>query len=675
MKVFRTLIGKVTIGFIVVFILMIGTTYVAVNNQQKIGSEFQTLSGDVLPLLQLAYDMQGHIQNANKAVSQHAATEDIELLLSFVEEYELSKTSYLSSYEKILAALPENSPLRAQLLAGDELAKQSLALGEEHLKTHNAILNVTLLFNQTYQDTNSQWLQYDKDMQLVELTINRFKNEENPNATQIEIDGRTVMEKLRIFRSTSSAVVGITNMDTLDITIANVKRNVEGLAKNMSSLEANANFIHRKVKKYYELSQGLTGNETALLDLYLNMNMNEAAGSQLLGEMALVVNETLMVQQMLIDEVAAITTATAGVVSETNEKAFVTLLGVLLFSLVLGVIIVLSVLRSIRKPLRSITSVLDKVANGDLSKTVVITSKDEFGVIAQGLNGLIEHLREIIQDISQNAVYIEQVTERVSNSTKNSLGKLQEQKEKSNTIVEATRELSESSSQISEGASSTLNEVNDVNGAATQSKANVQSSLDYVGQLVTGLNSAGDVINNLQKESENISQILTVIQGIAEQTNLLALNAAIEAARAGEQGRGFAVVADEVRNLASKTQSSTEEIYAMIDSFQKQSNAAASTMKDNLERVSTLVENSNVTDQSVQNILDSLSRITSMSEDIDLQTTAQRQTVNSVSSDIQAIAEIADAILGNASGNAEAFKELNLLVEKQSQSVSTFRLE
>jgi methyl-accepting chemotaxis protein len=112
----------------------------------------------------------------------------------------------------------------------------------------------------------------------------------------------------------------------------------------------------------------------------------------------------------------------------------------------------------------------------------------------------------------------------------------------------------------------------------------------------------------------------------------------------------------------------------MIESFQKQANAAATTMQDNLRKIDTLVENSNVTDQSVQAILDSLQRINSMSADIDQQTSAQRQTVAAVAEDVEQIARIADGILGNASRNAEAFKELNQLVEKQSRSVSTFRL-
>jgi len=670
-----TLIGKVTTGFIIVFILMIGTTYVAVSNQQKIGDEFQTLSVDVIPLLQLAYDMQGYVQNSNKAVSQHAATEDVELLTVYEAEFEQSKQAYLMSLEKTQSALAENSEIVDKAIRADELAQRTLLLGEQHLEIHRTIIESTQLFNQTYQEVSGKWLSFNGDMKLVKTTVNRFKNEGDPNAKQIEIDAQVMIDKLGLIRTTSAAVVGIYNMDTLEITINNLKRVVTGLDKNMSSLKNVANFIHRKITPFYDVAQGLAGTETSLFDLYVAMNENETRGQELLGELAQVVNETLTVQQTILEDVAAITTDTATHVGKTNSSAFITLISVLVFSLILGTLIVISVLRSIRKPLSAITKVLARVSDGDLSQTVIVKNKDEFGIIALGLNGLIEHLREIISDISSNATYIERVTDQVSSNTKNSLTKLQEQKEKSNTIVDATSELAESSDQISEGASSTLNEVKDVSSAATQSKENVQSSQVYVEQLVTGLNSAGKVINNLQKESENISQILTVIQGIAEQTNLLALNAAIEAARAGEQGRGFAVVADEVRNLASKTQSSTEEIYAMIDSFQKQSNAAASTMQENLDCIETLVDNSNVTGNSVQNILDSLLKINEMSEDIDRQTSAQRHTVTTVTDDIKAIAQIADDILANAAKNADAFKELNGLVEKQSQSVSLFRLE
>lgn len=674
MKILKTLIGKITVGFAIVFLLMIGTTYVAIDNQQKIAGDFQSLSDDVIPLLQLAYDMQIQLQNANKSVSQHAASEDTEVLESLLAEFEQSRAAYQKDLNAALDGLAENSPLRARLVESDVLAMQSLALGAEHIAKHREILEVSLKFSETYQAVTAKWLGFDGDMRLVEMTMNRLRNEGDPNADKIDVDARLVMERLRQIRTSSAAVVGIFNMDTLEVTVNNLQRITNGLQANMDGLEANANFIHRKSVPYYELAQSLTGSEDALFDLYIRMNEIELEGAELLARVAESVNQTLTFQQSFIEDVTAITAETASNVEETNSSAFVTLLGVLGVSLLIGALIVFSVLRSIRKPLSAITTVLAKVGEGDLSRQVPVTNNDEFGTIAVGLNGLIDSLREVITDISKNASVIEQVTDQVSSNTQNSLGKLKEQKERSGTIVGATQQLTESSDQISDGASSTLNEVQDVSKAATQSKQNVNSSLQYVDQLSKGLNSAGEVINNLQKESENISQILTVIQGIAEQTNLLALNAAIEAARAGEQGRGFAVVADEVRNLASKTQSSTEEIYAMIESFQKQANAAATTMQDNLSKIDTLVENSNVTDQSVQAILDSLQRINAMSADIDQQTSAQRQTVASVAEDVEQIAQIADGILGNASRNAEAFKELNELVEKQSRSVSTFRL-
>ena len=581
---------------------------------------------------------------------------------------------YQTTLGEVQARLNRNSALASELNEADKFAQQSLQLGAQHLQIHNQILTLSEQFSNSYQNTSNRWLSFNADMRTVNNVIKIAAQDGDPNAQQIEANARPIMEKLVLIRNMSAAVAGIKQPETLEFTINNLQRNADIIAGNLANLKDTSRFLHRKLGPYVELAQSLSGSPDALFDLSVRLNKANAESKLVLNQLGIAVNSSLMLQDRLIENVVSQKKQSAQQVEVTNDKAIAALLGVLVVSLVLGCLIIWNILHAIRTPLKSISGVLQRISDGDLSQQVVVKHNVEFGQIGAGLNGLIGQQREIIRDISDNAGIIEKMTARVSQTTNNSLTKLQEQKDKSQTIVAATKSLTESSEHISKEASETLNDVEDVNQAAGQSKDNVQSSQQSVQELVTGLNSAGNVINSLQQESENISQILTTIQGIAEQTNLLALNAAIEAARAGEQGRGFAVVADEVRSLASKTQSSTKEIYSMIESLQTQANAATNTMEQNLRRIASLADNATVTDQSVETILESLTAIHSKSETIDSQTTEQRQTVNDVAQEIISIALIADEIFANASKNAESFTELSALVQRQSHSVSLFRL-
>jgi len=198
-------------------------------------------------------------------------------------------------------------------------------------------------------------------------------------------------------------------------------------------------------------------------------------------------------------------------------------------------------------------------------------------------------------------------------------------------------------------------------------------SLKAIQALEKDLQSASGVIDKLNDDSENIGKILAVITGIAEQTNLLALNAAIEAARAGEQGRGFAVVADEVRELASKTQRSTEEIYQMIDALQSRSKEAVDLMLRTREQSQVVVTESEKTGESIRAILASLNRMSEMTTHISEAVNEQRTVATDVANNTVTIADMADQVVNNAAQNASTFQELSALTHEQEALVQRFK--
>ncbi|MFQ3229225.1 methyl-accepting chemotaxis protein [Reinekea sp.] len=674
MQFLQTIISKVTFGFALVLTFVIAITIVAINNQQNASKEFESLSNEVIPLLQQVYQLQSTLQNINKAVTQHAANENPEKLEIYTVQFEQFTTQYTAISEKIRQNSLLDEALSAALEASDTLAQESIALGKEHMDSHKSKLKLNQDFNEIYNDVNSRWLSFNGELKIVDLTLGRLKSENDPDVISIETATRLITEKLTLSRASTGAVVGVQDLGTLEITMSNLARNANLIAENMAVLESQQSFLFRKLGKFVSLSNEVIDGENSMFQLYLKLQKAKNNDSDLLSKLAESVNTTLSEQVLLIDQVANKTNITTARVKANNENALLVQFIVAGLSLLLGIGVVYSVVRSIKKPLKTIISTLGKVSKGDLTSSAEVLSNDEFGQISSGVNALIANIRSVIGDITENAAHIETLVSNVTTNTKGSLARLQTQKDKSVDIVNATGSLADASEGISSNSSSTLIDVRDVSNVALEGQTNVQSSYQFIKQLVSDLSQTNDVITGLKLESDNISQIVTTIQGIAEQTNLLALNAAIEAARAGEQGRGFAVVADEVRNLASKTQTATEEVYQTIDNFQAQTNTVANTMSDNLLKINDLLENFEATNSAMTLIMESLVRITQMSESIDAQTSEQRATVEQVKIEIQEIANIADSVFNNAGKNVTSFEALNNLIDKQHDSISRFKI-
>ena len=292
----------------------------------------------------------------------------------------------------------------------------------------------------------------------------------------------------------------------------------------------------------------------------------------------------LSISKVINDEIkkqkSDVNTTYESMVKKTSEDNF-WFYCIVVISVILSVAIsqVISVL--ILRKLGSITAMLKDIAegHGDLTKRVEIVSSDEFGLLADYFNKFVENVQGIMTELASSANQLVSATENMSSLSKKTSDSMQLQMTKvehvSTSMNQMTSAVREVSQNIVEAASNA-----DVAEDQTQAgQSAFKSALEIIQALADNVRQASEVIVRLKDDSESIGGILDVIRGIAEQTNLLALNAAIEAARAGEQGRGFAVVADEVRTLATRTQQSTEEIQNMIESLQDASEQATSVME------------------------------------------------------------------------------------------------
>ncbi|WP_207950591.1 methyl-accepting chemotaxis protein [Marinobacter sp. JSM 1782161] len=275
---------------------------------------------------------------------------------------------------------------------------------------------------------------------------------------------------------------------------------------------------------------------------------------------------------------------------------------------VIGIIVTLILLnvavRLLMKPVRNLRDAMQDIASGeaDLTRRLEVSSQDEFGQTAENFNAFISNVQDVVRDVQRGAIELRDAVGSLKQTAGASRSSVEGQQTEIDMVATAINEMSAAANEIAQNAQQTADASTTADQDAQATQETVKASRDAVERLATEIGSAAEAVESLGQDVTQINTILEVIQDVAEQTNLLALNAAIEAARAGEAGRGFAVVADEVRNLARRTHDSTEEINSMIERLQRGASNAVNVMQESRAV-------SNVSMEKAQDAMDSLNRI------------------------------------------------------------------
>jgi len=326
------------------------------------------------------------------------------------------------------------------------------------------------------------------------------------------------------------------------------------------------------------------------------------------------------------------------------------------------------------KPLDKVVDNLQAIAEGDLTQDITVTSNDEVGVLQKAMQTTSTNLRDVLQMINGMTSNLEQsahdmiaISTETRNGIHNQQGSIQQ-------VVTAMTEMASTVEEVSRNANMAADSANNANKQAIDGQQIVDQTATSIGKLASDVDNASTVIVNVQKDSEAIGSVLDVIRGIAEQTNLLALNAAIEAARAGEQGRGFAVVADEVRTLASRTQESTSEIQGMIERLQAGSKNAVGVMETSRVCAEETVKLANKTGNSLRDITDAVSTINDMNIQIASAVDEQSAVTNDVNRNIVEINSIVDTSAEGSEKVMQSSETLNNLTLELNNLVGRFKL-
>jgi methyl-accepting chemotaxis protein len=669
-----TVAKKIIGGFAIISILLVVISSISLSNLNTISASTQKQNTLAIPTLKASNKLALQLSQMSNLTLKGYYQSDLAVLATELKEYQNVHnffTEQLSALKQIVTseqALHNNLTEIGQLYstfhnAGNELFNshklsieqkdkltEKVDLLEE--KADDAVMILLDLADHDLADTDLQ-----RAISLSEHLENQFNSIVSSSFEYRDILDKTTAQLIQneLTRNIQSAQLSVA-----DIIVELNYHSIEDVSEQI-------NLAFKEMQDLLSQSNGILSNKSTQL------NANNKASAMLIKEKNIAEQVNKLLDKQI--ELANITTINASqLVEDSVSRGSTQTWVIMIISIFVALIIARMTLVGITRPLARVNTMLNIVASGDLSMKLDETGKDEFAQLSKNCNSLIDNLRNLIESIVNRSAQLAAAAEQTSAVTAQSTTAIEEQRNQVEQAASATTEMSSTSQSVLASANDALDEIKHADDEAERVKKISAVGRETIEQLAEEVDSAAQVINQLQQDSASIGGILDVIRGIAEQTNLLALNAAIEAARAGEQGRGFAVVADEVRTLASRTQESTSEIQTMIEALQTGAEKAVTVMDAGKSKATDCVNQSEEADKALEVITHAVHEAFDRSSQIATAAEEQSVVAHEISENLESIVTIAEQTTAGSQQTASSSSEVARLAEELQQSVQEFKI-
>ncbi|AXT37927.1 methyl-accepting chemotaxis protein [Alteromonas sp. BL110] len=671
-----TVATRVIGGFVAISALLIVISVVSLYNLNSIGSATEEVNDVALPTVAGSNALKASFLNMGRLTFESYIEEDLSDLKDKRASFDSAKDTFENEYKKLAQAVSNEPELRSTLNNVRESYDAYITNVETMYKNHQMYLNLRNNIQDKLGDAEdnaddaSTYLLDFSDLDAVQRDPNLRRAAEIGG--QLETSLLSLLTVSYEYIKTETLVRSQTLGNEVDLVVEKVVTQLSEMVEAAGGRDDSGTLddINDLVN---DAINAIKAND-GVVQLHVDRLERRNDAEQALNASDSNITQGVVALENLLNladkKASHIENQVNGAITTGNTFVIV----VVLISIAVAAFIGYVTVRAITRPLYRVNELLTVASSGDLTHRLDDSAQDEFGLLARNCNTLIGNLKELITAINVRAEQLAAASEQTSAVTAQTTHSIQDQKSQIGQVATATTEMHSTSQLVVQNAEDTLSQIRHADAEAENVRQISLENKNTIEILSRDVQEAADVINKLHQDSASIGGILDVIRGVADQTNLLALNAAIEAARAGEQGRGFAVVADEVRTLASRTQESTQEINAMIEVLQAGAEKAVSVMDQGKEQTAACVAQTEKATQALDIITDAVHKAHDVSSQIEQSAREQNTVSQEISEKLETIVGIAEETTAGAQQTSESSHEVARLAEELQQSIRQFKV-